>query len=227
MFIIILPLSNIAIIHIGVASPNQTKVWVDPRNILDTTLVPGKNFTISVNVFNVTNLYGYEIYLYYDTGILDGVSVELPPDHFLTPVDPTKILIMALEINDAWNATHGRVLASALLFWPEPVKNGSGTLITVTFEVTEIGSCFLDLNPAKIGDPDGISILHEDVDGFFSNKILGDVDGDGDVDYSDLSDFSEAYGSEPADPNCDFNKDDKVDASDLFILSKNYGKTVP
>ncbi|NIR87986.1 hypothetical protein GWO13_10740 [Candidatus Bathyarchaeota archaeon] len=56
------------------------------------------------------------------------------------------------------------------------------------------------------------------------------MNGDGTVDYSDLSDLNEAYGSELGDsnwnPNCDFNGDDKVDASDLFDLSKNYGKSV-
>jgi len=39
-----------------------------------------------------------------------------------------------------------------------------------------------------------------------------------------------AYGSEFGDPDwnpdCDFNGDNKVDASDLFDLEKNYGKTI-
>jgi len=61
--------------------------------------------------------------------------------------------------------------------------------------------------------------------------IVGDVDGDGDIDVSDLLDLSEAYGSDPSksnwNSNCDFNGDKKVDASDLFNLGKNYGKTDP
>ena len=58
--------------------------------------------------------------------------------------------------------------------------------------------------------------------------IPGDVNGDGVVDASDLSDLSEAYGSEPGDgnwnPNCDFNNDYKIEALDLLDLGKNYGK---
>jgi len=58
----------------------------------------------------------------------------------------------------------------------------------------------------------------------------GDVNGDGSVDASDLSELSNVYGSELGDPNwnpnCDFNRDHKVDASDLFDLGKNYGKTI-
>jgi len=55
----------------------------------------------------------------------------------------------------------------------------------------------------------------------------GDVNGDGSVDASDLSELSKAYGSDSSkpnwDPDCDINDDGKVDASDLFDLSKNYG----
>jgi len=57
----------------------------------------------------------------------------------------------------------------------------------------------------------------------------GDVNGDGTVDASDLSDLSKAYGSEPGDTNwherCDCNWDGKVDVFDLSDLGKNYGKT--
>ena len=59
--------------------------------------------------------------------------------------------------------------------------------------------------------------------------VLGDVNGDGVVDASDLFDFSKAYGSSLGDTNwnpyCDFNGDDKVDFSDLIDLKKNYGET--
>ena len=61
--------------------------------------------------------------------------------------------------------------------------------------------------------------------------ITGDVNGDGNIDASDLSDLSKLYGSDPSKPNwsqnCDFKNDNKIDVSDLFDLSKNYGKTYP
>lgn len=60
-------------------------------------------------------------------------------------------------------------------------------------------------------------------------KIPGDVNGDGKVDYSDLFDLSEAYGSNSSkpkwNPDCDFNRDGVVDVFDLSIVGKNYGKT--
>jgi len=64
-------------------------------------------------------------------------------------------------------------------------------------------------------------------------KITGDVNGDRTVNASDLSAFSQAYGSKlgdinwnPNGANCDFNEDTKVDAYDLFDLGKNYGKSL-
>ena len=62
--------------------------------------------------------------------------------------------------------------------------------------------------------------------------ILGDVNSDRTVNASDVSDFSQAYGSKFGDPNwnpnCNFDGfdgDNKVDAFDLFDLGKNYGKS--
>jgi len=62
--------------------------------------------------------------------------------------------------------------------------------------------------------------------------ILGDVNDDRTVNASDVSVFSNTYGSKPGDsnwnPDCNFdgfNGDNKVDAFDLFDQSKNYGKS--
>lgn len=62
-------------------------------------------------------------------------------------------------------------------------------------------------------------------------RIPGDVDGDGKVDASDLTELSAAYGSTSASPNwnqnCDFNRDNIISVLDLYPLGKNYGKTKP
>jgi len=67
------------------------------------------------------------------------------------------------------------------------------------------------------------------VDNFYlAYTLLGDVDSDGVVDASDLSNLAEAYGSTPenpqGNPNCDVNEDGIVDILDLRILGKNYGE---
>jgi len=61
--------------------------------------------------------------------------------------------------------------------------------------------------------------------------VLGDIDGDGDVDPFDYSRFRRAYGSRCSEPNydfwCDFDRDCDVDAFDFAILRVNYGAHLP
>lgn len=111
---------------------------------------------------------------------------------------------------------------------------GSGTLVNATFLV-DYGASQLDLAGTKLitlGDPPSyppIEISHSVQDGFFRNKLYGDVNGDKEVDTSDLDDLSQAYGSDSTKPNwnleCDFRGDGEVNIIDLFDLGKGYGKT--
>jgi len=67
------------------------------------------------------------------------------------------------------------------------------------------------------------------IDGTVFVTILGDIDGDGDVDPADFYIFSGAYGShigQPAyNPDADLDSDGDVDPGDFYIFSGNYGKT--
>jgi hypothetical protein len=120
--------------------------------------------------------------------------------------------------------------------------SGEGTLATVFFEVIAEGKTTLDIldiydTGLRTFDGSHVWPLSRNlVDGVFT--ILGDVGGDGQVDVFDLDDLGNAYGSHGPDynypgeppssnwnPNCDFNKDNKVDNSDLVTLSENYGKS--
>ena len=130
-------------------------------------------------------------------------------------------------------STYGDLALSAWL----SVDPASGTVmpgesmdITVTFNATglDVGEYEADII-IESNDPDEPTVIIPVK--LSVRAIIGDVDGDGTVNASDLLDLSKAYGSDPSkpnwNPNCDFNNDDKVEASDLFNLSKNYGKTVP
>lgn len=60
-----------------------------------------------------------------------------------------------------------------------------------------------------------------------SISLLGDLNGDGKVDYSDLFILVSAFDSKPGDPYwnpvADLNNDEKVDYKDLHMLATNYG----
>jgi hypothetical protein len=154
---------------INIASAAQTKIYVDPPKVMDLTLTQGKNFTINVTVTNVEEpgLYAYQFKLYYDKTILNATSVNLPPGHFLTPtLASTNIFVTELKVYHDL----GYVSAAVTLMSDEPGKTGSGTLVTITFNVTGIGSSTLDLKDIILLDPNLQEIPHEVVDGQFSNK---------------------------------------------------------
>ena len=68
-------------------------------------------------------------------------------------------------------------------------------------------------------------------DGAVKIEMIGDCDGDGDVDYNDFIVLAGAYGSavgQPAyKPEADFDGDGDVDYNDFIKLAGNYGKSVP
>ncbi len=61
---------------------------------------------------------------------------------------------------------------------------------------------------------------------FAARTLMGDLNGDGWVDFDDLSIFSKAYGASPGlsgwNAGCDLNGDGKVDVKDLDLLKSNY-----
>ena len=225
IFTILIPLlvSMVSMVGVGQVYTNPTELYVDPPSIVDLAMVPPATFSVNVTVKNVTDLYGFDFMLNYTTAVLTATEITLGP--FFPPGS----WIVATEINDT--AGYVRYMVTA---WPaSPVGiNGSGTLAIVDFTVDDYGATILDLCDTILDDSSDPPnrIIHTVIDGYFSNKILGDVNGDRTVNASDLFDLSKAYGSELGYPNwdidCDFDRDNKVDASDLFDLSKNYGKSV-
>jgi hypothetical protein len=78
-------------------------------------------------------------------------------------------------------------------------------------------------------DPDRvINTIYELLAGF---ELPGDIDGDGDVDLTDLAALLAAYGACEGDPNyspaADIDDSGCVDLTDLAALLANYGRTRP
>jgi hypothetical protein len=141
------------ILSLGKASAIKT-LYVDPSSVTSTD-----EFTIDIEVSDVTNLYGYEFKLGYDTSILDATEVMI--GSFLN--EPTYPVVQ--EINDA----DGYVSVGVLSLNPADPKSGSGTLANITFQVTGSDSCALDLYDSVLGDYDVNPIDHTVNDGYFSN----------------------------------------------------------
>jgi len=120
----------------------------------------GKNFTTDVKLANVTDLYGFEFKLYWNTTLLDLVEANVTPPW-------TNYANGTNQINE----TIGRYYIGLSALAQSPSFNGSTTLVTLTFKITYVPvypedvSCLFDLNETILGDPDGKSIPHIVYDG--------------------------------------------------------------
>lgn len=122
-----------------------------------------KNFTTDVKLANVTDLYGPEFKLYWNTTLLDLVYANIT----LPAVWGTDYYIARNETNE----TLGRYWFSVTATDPAPSFNGTTTLVTLTFKITYVPiypenvSCLFDLNETILGDPDAKPIPHVVYDG--------------------------------------------------------------
>lgn len=142
----------------------ETTLFVDPPVL--TGLEVDYTFTIRINVSDVIDLAGWEFQLYYNSAVLNGISVSQGP--FLKTADPYPFFY-TVTFTDDYNATHGLVHLTAAILTAGPGANGSGTLATITFRTKAMGESILDLDYTMLIDsaqPFGNLIPHTTIDGF-------------------------------------------------------------
>jgi len=112
------------------------------------------------------------------------------------------------------------------------LRSGSSTVLALMWNTAGLAKGKYTISAYAIPVPSETDRADNNfTDGKVTVTIVGDVDGDRDVDASDLLALSKVYGFDPSkpswSPNCDFNNDQIVSVSDLFNISQNYGKTDP
>lgn len=113
-------------------------VFVDPQN---SSAAVEQDFTVDINVSNVTDLFGWEFKLGWNSTILQLKNVT--EGSFLRNTGAT---FFTYNLNST--GPHMVVDCTRLVDLPE--ASGSGTLSTVTFHVQQPGSCDLDLYNAVL-----------------------------------------------------------------------------
>jgi len=150
-----------------VFSQETPLIYVNPPTI--TGLSPSQNFNITLEIANVTALYGFDIKFQWNPAILDYVShtAKMPVETYPDGVLYTPILPLKNEVN----ATAGTYWLAVSSMYPAPSFNGTGTFFEMTFHVKAIGQCWLEINSSDLANPIGGSIMHNIENGFFSNYV--------------------------------------------------------
>jgi hypothetical protein len=119
------------------------EVTVDPSASIAKV---GDVFSVNVNVTNVVNLTAWQLNIYYLNAVINCITVAEGP--FLETGGET---YFGQNITNNYNSTYGRVLAYSTLLGMTSV-NGSGVILTVTFEALSEGNTALELANTQLAD---------------------------------------------------------------------------
>jgi len=207
---------------IGAAFAAPASIQINPASY---SVMVGDSFNSNVTVTDVVGLAGWEFKLFFKRSILNCSSIAEGP--FLKSAGST---FKVFEINNAYNATHGRLLAACALLGFNVSKSGSGTLATIAFRAVGQGNSALDLVDTKLagsGDPPP-AIPHSSFDGTAivgGTGKPGDVNGDGKVNVLDLISVAGKLGwtGPPGSIPQDQNSDGRVNVLDLIFVAGKLG----
>jgi len=214
----------------------------------------GSTFWVHVNVSSVTDLFTWQLNITWNKAILNA-------SQFVTGNNATYILYQTTSTNKTasyqlgWviNATKndkGYAGAAESILDNRTGLRGVSTsgwlrMVSIKFKVVGYGWCDLVISSTgtlatKLLDsvPGHPPIAFTKTDGYFSNKLIGDIDGVGPpytVDFYDFGLFAQAYlssgppaGSPTSTWNreADFNHDGYVDFYDFGFFAQNYLRSV-
>jgi hypothetical protein len=110
-----------------------TTVKVDPAFTEYYARATGTQFIVAVKIIDVTDLYGFDLKLRWNTTVLDYVShsVHVPRDTYVDGVLWNPVIPVADQVN----ATAGTYEIAYASLAPAPTFTGSGTVFTMTFEI--------------------------------------------------------------------------------------------
>jgi hypothetical protein len=163
---------SMAAVGKGSTSTNDlTHVSVEPPMIWDPNMTPGSQFTVDIYVDYVDKLWGYQLTMSFNPDVLHGMDVENGP--FLESRGGNAIVVPGPGFD---NDVGELGLFAAALYPIMKFPSGSGTLVTVTFEVVGYGG-----SPITMGLETGLAnatggwIVHREddpepfFDGYFDN----------------------------------------------------------
>jgi hypothetical protein len=242
-----LSLLRFNLVRVSAVPTASPYIMVMPETTLNSTYTVGSNYTVSIYTNYNTSLgsdaYAWQFLLTFNSSILEGLQVR--NGDLITTAKHSS----ATFAPGTFNNTAGKLSLTKAYFYhitPPPYRtSGPGTLAYITFRVKGYGTS--DIHIQDIWGEDAIlkgwntiddyyDIINGYVEpdklghGFFSNKLIGDIDSDRDVDCLDLYALGRSYGSLVGQPRykrtCDLDLDDDVDSFDLGIFQPSYGENI-
>lgn len=115
------------------SASGATVVKVDPSLLEYQNDATGQQFTVAIKIIDVTNLYGFDIKLRWNTTFLAYVShsIRIPRDTYADGVLWNPVIPVTNEVN----ATEGTYWIAYASRWPAPTFSGSGTVFNITFQI--------------------------------------------------------------------------------------------
>ena len=177
----------------------------------------GDTFTLDLIVEDVVDLAGWQIDIAFNPQVLGAVSVT--EGAFLSKDGGNTHFLQGTIDN-----VSGTITGVNQVFLGDGGVNGTGKLLSITFEAKATGRETLQLQNLALGSPNGDNIPYALV----ANPIITvgasrDINGDGSVNISDLILVSQNLGS--SNPQADINDDGKVNIFDLIAVAQYLGES--
>jgi hypothetical protein len=146
--------------------PPQATVFVDPPQIVDPSLTPGTSFDLNISIMDATELHQWTVTsLFFNSTIINATAVV--EGSFLLNVGATTF---SATIENTFNATHGRIVATSQLV--AGAASGNGDLARITFEVMALGETPIALADVDLRDQTNAVLPSVTENGYFTNVIV-------------------------------------------------------
>ncbi|MEM3627873.1 MAG: cohesin domain-containing protein [Candidatus Bathyarchaeia archaeon] len=136
-----------------------TRIYVDPPEIIDPTMLPCSTFDINITIDDVSNMISCEFNLTYDPNVLQWIGIKT---FRISGQTPTTQVIIDDEAGFIWV----KLRYGSSILTTSPIA-----LVAISFHVEGLGSTVLDLHDTELLDTEGAPIEHQAIDGFFMSLI--------------------------------------------------------
>jgi hypothetical protein len=221
----------------GPIEDSQLLFYFTPRRVRNESLIVDDTFSVALEVDSISVHHGIVdlgFGLEWNSTLLDCTGVTESLFHEVTPLNESgNIQTSVLMNNSGGQLFHYATLTEdgyrqALAEGYMPIF-GNHTVAVVTFTVKNFGKCLLHLDYCRASDVNDTTILYSAFDGYFSNMVNGDLNGDNHVDLFDAVTFAGSFGMFPGYPRwneeADINGDGIIDVFDAIMLIRCFGNS--